>query len=92
MEQKKYCFQCHNSAYVSAESAHKTQFKGDKVCLYCFELKAFMHKRSLIAGCVYCEAESVERLRLGLWRARTSQGALGDYERFCTQRKQGEDA
>ena len=91
MKEKRYCFQCHNSAYISSESVHKTQSFGEKVCLYCFVIKAFRHKKSLIAGCVYCEPESVEKLRLGLWNARTSQGAL-EYKRFCTQRKQGEDA
>ena len=69
MQQKIYCSQCHNSVYTATAKATSAQsrFGTDKICLYCYKQKKFMHKDQRINGFVHLDPESAAKLNLTIW-------------------------
>ena len=86
MNEKIYCSQCHNSAFVGTnKSCTPSRFRemGHTKCLYCFVLKDFLHYNVRIKEfgkiCPFVEPENVEKLRTGVWNARTEAAAIKDH-------------
>lgn len=85
MDEKIYCSQCHNSAFVGTNKhivpVRLIQY-GYSKCLYCFVFKRFMQSGHKIPyACQlnhYFQAESAEKLRAGIWNARTEYQAIRD--------------
>lgn len=86
MNEKIYCSQCHNSAFVATNKSYApTRFweMGHNKCLYCFVLKRFLHYNVRIKefgkNCPFVEPENVEKLRTRVWNARTEWQAIRDH-------------
>lgn len=86
MNEKIYCSQCHNSAFVATNKTYApTRFSqhGHTKCLYCFVLKDFLHYNIRIKEfgktCPFFKPENVEKLRTGVWNARTETAAIKDH-------------
>lgn len=96
MDEKKYCSQCHNSAFVNIHHSHTPlgveMLSGTrKHCLYCFKLHKFLvsYQRipdvSVVPGCRFV-SESADKLYRGVWKAHTEREALRDYAEYTKAR------
>ena len=70
MNEKIYCFQCHNSVYVNTTNFYyKHPLFGERICLYCYKQKRYFTRTHLINSCPSFNPESREKLIKGIWRA-----------------------
>ena len=86
MNEKIYCSQCHNSAFVATNKSYAPSYFGEmghNKCLYCFVLKHFLpykiRIKELGKTCSFFEPENVEKLRTRVWNARTESQAIRDH-------------
>lgn len=86
MNEKIYCSQCHNSAFVGTNKSCTPSYFGEmghNKCLYCFVLKRFLQYNVRIKEfgktCPFVEPESALKLRTGIWNARTESQAIRDH-------------
>ena len=86
MDEKIYCSQCHNSAFVGTNKPCTPSYfreMGHTKCLYCFVFKRFFAYNVGIKEfgniCPFGVPENVEKLRTGIWNARTEWLAIKDY-------------
>ena len=73
MNEKIYCFQCHNSVYkntIKLPNSHP--LKSSRICLYCYRDKHFYARNRLMNGCRNCNPESLAKLLSGEWKPNKS--------------------
>ena len=75
MNDKIFCFQCHNSVYRVAQKGWLNTVAPGDVCLYCYKFRRIMDKNAKIGDCKYVTPESLKKLENGVWKANVANAA-----------------